>query len=214
MFTGLIEEIGVIEDINISGKSGSLKIDCSYVLDGVKLGDSISVNGICLTVISFGARFFTVDFMPETLKVTNLWKLERGSRVNLERALKVGDRIGGHIVSGHVDGTGKVILLKVKENATEVWIEADKSLLKYIIQKGSIAIDGTSLTVAEVSRNGFMISIIPHTKKETTLLGKNVGELLNLECDSLGKYIERLMEFKDADEEKLSVDFLSRNGFI
>lgn len=214
MFTGLIEEIGVLEEIILSGKSGSLKIGCTSVLDGLKLGDSISVNGICLTVTTFGRSYFTVDFMPETLSVTNLGKLGRGSRVNLERALRVGDRLGGHIVSGHIDGTGKVISLKAKENATEVWIEADKSLLKYIIRKGSIAIDGASLTVADINSNSFMVSIIPHTKKETTLIERKVGEQVNLECDGLGKYIERLLEFKDTDKEKLSVDFLNKNGFI
>ncbi len=213
MFTGLIEEIGVIEEI-ILEKSGTLKIGCSRVLDGVKLGDSISVNGICLTVTNFDNRGFNVDFMPETLRVTNLGLLSRGTRVNLERALMLGDRLGGHIVSGHIDGTGKINSFKIKENATEVWIEAEKNLLKYIIKKGSIAIDGASLTVAEVSRQGFMVSIIPHTKKETTLLGKKANELVNLECDGLGKYIERLLEFKNADRENLSVEFLNINGFI
>lgn len=214
MFTGLIEEVGTVEDIVSGGKSGTMKIGCSEVLEGVKLGDSISVNGICLTVVRFDDKSFTVDFMPETLKVTNLGKLGRGSKVNLERALMVGDRLGGHIVSGHVDGTGKLTAFKERENATEVWVEADKGLLKYIIKKGSIAIDGASLTVAEVSRNGFMVSIIPHTGKETTLLRKKAGDSVNLECDSVGKYIERLMEFKETDKEKLSVDFLNRNGFL
>lgn len=214
MFTGLIEEVGTVEDIVSGGKSGTMKIGCSKVIEGVKLGDSISVNGICLTVVRFDDKSFTVDFMPETLKVTNLGKLGRGSKVNLERALMVGDRLGGHIVSGHVDGTGKLTAFKERENATEVWVEADKGLLKYIIKKGSIAIDGASLTVAEVSRNGFMVSIIPHTGKETTLLRKKAGDSVNLECDSVGKYIERLMEFKETDKEKLSVDFLNRNGFL
>lgn len=214
MFTGLIEEIGIVEDIVGGTRSGSLKVGCSKVLEGVRLGDSISVNGICLTVIKFDNRGFTVDFMPETLKVTNLGLLSRGNRVNLERALMVGDRLGGHIVSGHIDGTGKINEFKEHENATEVWVEADKELLKYIIKKGSIAIDGASLTVADISRNGFMVSIIPHTRKETTLLDKKPGELVNLECDSLGKYIERLMEFKVTGSEKLTVDFLNRNGFL
>jgi riboflavin synthase len=214
MFTGLIEEIGIIEDINGGNRSGFLKVGCSKVLEGVRHGDSISVNGICLTVTKFDNRGFTVDFMPETLRVTNLGLLARGSSVNLERALKVGDRLGGHIVSGHIDGTGRITEFKKRENATEVWIEADKNLLKYIIKKGSIAIDGASLTVADLSRNGFMVSIIPHTRKETTLLDKKLGELVNLECDAFGKYIERLMEFKGTDSEKLTVDFLNRNGFL
>lgn len=214
MFTGLIEEVGSVENIVCGGKSGTMKIGCSKVLKGIKLGDSISVNGICLTVVRFDNKSFTVDFMSETLKVTNLGILGRGSKVNLERALMVGDRLGGHIVSGHVDGTGKLSAFKEFENATEVWIEADRGLLKYIIKKGSIAIDGASLTVAEVIDNGFMVSIIPHTGKETTLLRKKVGDSVNLECDSVGKYIERLMEFKETDKEKLSVDFLNRNGFL
>ncbi|KAF0091674.1 MAG: riboflavin synthase [Fusobacteria bacterium] len=214
MFTGLIEEIGIIENIVRSSKSGSLKVGCNKVIEGVRLGDSISVNGICLTVIKFDNGSFTVDFMPETLRATNLGLLVRGSRVNLERALMVGDRLGGHIVSGHIDGTGKITELKERENATEVWIDADNTLLKYIIKKGSIAIDGASLTVADLSRTGFMVSIIPHTSKETTLLDKKPGALVNLECDSLGKYIERLMEFKVTAGSKLTVDFLNRNGFL
>lgn len=214
MFTGLIEEVGSVEDIVSGGMSGTMKIGCSKVMEGVKLGDSISVNGICLTVVRFDDKSFTVDFMPETLKVTNLGKLGRGSKVNLERALMVGDRLGGHIVSGHVDGTGKLSAFKERENATEVWVEAERGLLKYIIKKGSIAVDGASLTVAEVNSTGFMVSIIPHTGKETTLLNKRVGDLINLECDSLGKYIERLIEFKETDKGKLTVDFLSRNGFL
>ncbi len=159
-------------------------------------------------------KSFSVDFMPETLKVTNLGKQGRGSIVNLERALMVGDRLGGHIVSGHIDGIGKLTAFKECEIATEIWVEADRQLLKYIIKKGSIAIDGASLTVAEVSGKGFKVSIIPHTMKETTLLRKKVGDFINLECDSVGKYIERLMEFKETDKGKLSVDFLNRNGFL
>lgn len=214
MFTGLIEEIGDIKEIIRGSKSGKLKIGCCKILEGIKLGDSISVNGICLTVTNFNETSFDVDVMPETIKVTSLESLAVGSKVNLERAMKLGDRFGGHIVSGHIDGTGRLISFKEKENATEVRVEANESLMKYIIKKGSIAIDGASLTIADLDKRSFMVSIIPHTKKETILLTKKVGELVNLECDSVGKYIERLMEFQSTKSGGLTEELLNRYGFM
>jgi len=186
------------------------------VLEGIKLGDSISTNGVCLTVIAFGNNSFTIDVMPETMRRSNLKYLQTGSRVNLERALRLGDRLGGHIVSGHIDDVGTITKIEEEDNATWVSIEAPAHVLKYIIEKGSIAIDGTSLTVAYVNDTSFKVSIIPLTKDETTLLSKKNGEQVNLECDMVGKYIERLTRFQTEDKPKKTIDmnFLKDNGFL
>ncbi|TCT15714.1 riboflavin synthase alpha chain [Natranaerovirga pectinivora] len=215
IFTGLIEEIGLVVSVNKGAKSAALTIKASKVLEGVKIGDSISTNGVCLTVTSFTSSSFTVDVMPETIRRSNLVDLKNGSRVNLERAMKLGDRFGGHIVSGHIDGVGTISEFQEEDNATWVTIESSRSVLKYIIEKGSIAIDGTSLTVAGVSDTSFKVSIIPLTKEETTLLSKKVGEKVNLECDMVGKYIEKLMHFKEEEPKKsvIDMDFLKSNGF-
>lgn len=214
MFTGLIEEIGTMEGSVNREKSMKLTLKASKVLENIKIGDSISTNGVCLTVASFTSTTFTVDVMPETMRKTNLGKLKQGSLVNLERALKVSDRLGGHIVSGHVDGTGTIKDFKVEENATWVIIETNPEVIKYIIPKGSIAIDGTSLTVVEVADNFFRVSIIPITKEETILLKKKVGDEVNLECDIVGKYIERFLTFKEVKKETLDMKFLADNGFL
>lgn len=215
MFTGLVEEIGTIENIIKGTKSAKITITARKVLEDVKLGDSISTNGVCLTVVNFTESSFTVDVMPETMRRSNFKNLKHGSRVNLERALRLGDRLGGHIVSGHIDGTGLIKLVEEEDNATWVTIEASEDILKYVIEKGSIAIDGTSLTVAYVDNTSFKVSIIPMTKDETTLLSKKVGEEVNLECDMVGKYIERLAMFKGKEEKKssISMEFLRNNGF-
>lgn len=214
MFTGLIEEIGTMEGSVNGEKSMKLTLKASKVLENIKVGDSISTNGVCLTVANFTSTTFTVDVMPETMRNTNLNKLKQGSLVNLERALKVSDRLGGHIVSGHVDGTGTIKDFKVEDNATWVIIETNPEVIKYIIPKGSIAIDGTSLTVVEVADNFFRVSIIPITKDETILLKKKVGDEVNLECDIVGKYIERFLTFKEAKKETIDMKFLADNGFL
>jgi len=214
MFTGLIEEIGTMEGSVNGEKSMKLTLKASKVLENIKIGDSISTNGVCLTVTSFTGTTFTVDVMPETMRKTNLGKLKQGSMVNLERALKVSDRLGGHIVSGHVDGTGTIKDFKVEDNATWIIIETTPEVIKYVIPKGSVAIDGTSLTVVEVADNFFRVSIIPITKEETILLKKKVGDEVNLECDIVGKYIERFLTFKEAKKETLDMKFLSDNGFL
>lgn len=216
MFTGLIEEIGVVKELVRGSKSGKLRIGCTKIIEGIKLGDSVSVNGICLTVRNFDNNMFEVDFMPETGKVTNISTMNIGNKVNLERALMVGDRLGGHIVSGHIDGIGIIVSFKALENATVVTVKADISLMKYIVKKGSIAVDGASLTVIDSTRETFVVSIIPHTKNETTLLDIRIGDIVNLECDSIGKYLERLMEFNDMEKDKgvLTMQLLSKNGFI
>ncbi|GAA0179806.1 riboflavin synthase [Clostridium sediminicola] len=216
MFTGLIEEIGKIKKIDKSGNSAKITILANKILKEVKLGDSISTNGVCLTVTKFTENEFTVDVMPETMNRSNLGNLKTGSKVNLERAMQVGDRFGGHIVSGHIDGVGYIINLKNEDNATWVSIEVNDDILKYIVEKGSVAIDGISLTVAYVDEKIFKISLIPLTKEETTLLSKGIGERVNIECDIVGKYVERLIGFnkkEDKTENKISMDFLRENGF-
>jgi len=212
MFTGIIEEIGEIKEINRGRSSIVLTIKAKTVLSDVKIGDSIAASGVCLTVTSFTQSSFKADVMPETMNRTNYNKLTVGSHVNLERAMLVGSRFGGHIVSGHVDGIGKVIGLKKDDNAVWVTIEADENVMKYIIGKGSITIDGISLTVASVTRKDFKVSIIPMTASETTLLDKRMGDTVNLECDVVGKYVERFTIFKEK-ESKVTMDFLRENGF-
>ncbi len=211
MFTGIIEEIGTVERLRNSPMSCKLIISAYTVLEGTKIGDSIAVNGVCLTVTEMSDKGFTADVMPETLRRSSLGALKAGSRVNLERAMAANGRFGGHIVAGHIDGTGKIKAHKPEGNAVIVTISADKDILRYIIEKGSIAIDGISLTVTAVTKNDFSVSLIPHTAKETTLLSKKAGDMVNLENDIVGKYVERLMNTKKSD---ISQDFLFENGFI
>lgn len=189
MFTGIIEEVGKIESVG----AGCLKVRAKHVLEGTKIGDSIAVNGVCLTVTSMTAESFTADVMNETLSRTNLGGLKKGSGVNLERAMAADGRFGGHIVSGHVDGTGKIEKMQDDGNAVWVYISCSQDILSLIIEKGSITIDGISLTVAKVSGSDFAVSVIPHTGEETTLLSKKTGEIVNLENDVIGKYVKKLM---------------------
>jgi riboflavin synthase len=216
MFTGIVEELGRIKDIVQGPRSIKLQIECTRIMEDVKLGDSIAVNGICLTVTSLGSNWFTADVMPETMRKTNLESLTRLSQVNLERALRLSDRLGGHLVSGHIDGTG-VITEKVNEdNATWISIAADKSILKYIVMKGSVAVDGTSLTVAYVDDVKFKVSLIPLTRAVTTLGFKKAGDKVNIECDSVGKYVEKLLYSgagENNERKDISVEFLRENGF-
>jgi len=215
MFTGIVEEIGRVHSVIKGAKSAKIMIKAIRVLEGTKLGDSISTNGVCLTVTEFTSNTFTVDVMAETMRRSNLHLLSNGDEVNLERALRVGDRLGGHIVSGHIDGMGKIINYENEDNAVWVTIEAPSDILRYIVQKGSIAIDGISLTVAYVDEAVFKVSIIPHTKEVTTLIKKKVGDIVNLECDLVGKYIEKLISVKEETPVKGAIDmnFLSEHGF-
>lgn len=219
MFTGLVEEIGVVQSVLKGTKSAKIVIKAHKVLEDVKLGDSISTNGVCLTVTDFKSDTFAVDVMAETMRRSNLKNLVPGSKVNLERALRLGDRLGGHLVSGHIDGTGTILAFDKEDNAVWVTIKASPDLLKYIIHKGSIAIDGISLTVAYVDERVFKVSIIPHTKDVTTLLHKSPGDEVNLECDMVGKYIERLIRYnnKSGNEKNynntIDMNFLSKHGF-
>lgn len=216
MFTGIIEEIGKIKSIKKSGDGASIVIEARKVLEDVKLGDSIAVNGVCLTVNHFNHNSFTVAVMAETMRRSNLKNLKAGDLVNLERAVAVGARLGGHLVSGHIDDVGIIRQYEKEDNAVWVTIEPPPQLLKYIIHKGSIAVDGISLTVAYVDDRIFKVSIIPHTRDETTLIDKGVGQLVNLECDMIGKYIEKLI--KTGVEEKqgkkgITMEFLAQYGF-
>lgn len=216
MFTGLVEEIGKIESVIKSTKSARITIKAKKLLEDVKLGDSICTNGVCLTVTSFDSGKFTVDVMAETMRRSNLKTLSLGAEVNLERALRVGDRLGGHIVSGHIDGVGQIKSYEQEDNAVWITIEAPSEILRYIVEKGSIAIDGVSLTVAYVDESIFKVSIIPHTKDMTTLLRKKIGDVVNLECDMVGKYIEKFLNIKKEIYPKkgIDLDFLKGNGFI
>jgi riboflavin synthase len=219
MFTGIIEEIGLVSSVQRTGDSFVLTIEAKHILDDIHLGDSIAINGVCLTVTSFSRNHFSVDVMPETVKATSLNIVRRGSKVNLERAMAAGGRFGGHFVSGHIDGTGCIISKKQVENAVYYEIEADPETLKYVILKGSIAIDGTSLTVFGVSENRFTISIIPHTLSETILGLKGPGDIVNLECDMIGKYVGHFLTGLAAGKQNkksisgVTAQFLEENGF-
>ena len=226
MFTGLVEEIGTILSISKGLKASTLTIGASYVLTDVKVGDSISTNGVCLTVTQYSKSGFTVDVMPETMNRSNLATTKSGTKVNLERAMRMGDRLGGHMVSGHIDGRGKIIAIDKDENATWYTLSAPAIIMKYIIEKGSVALDGISLTVAAVDYETFKVSIIPHTRAMTTLDARKVGELINIECDAFGKYVERITAFnqfsqnqgqskeQSKEQSKLDMAFLEQNGFL
>lgn len=217
MFTGIIEEIGTIKSINSNGISSQLCISANKILEDTKIGDSIAVNGVCLTVTSIKSNLFTADVMAETLRRSNLGSLIPQSKVNLERAMPANGRFGGHIVSGHIDGTGTIAETKPEGNAVWIKINCSDNLLKYIIHKGSITIDGISLTVAKVTDSDFSVSIILHTAENTTLLQKKSGDVVNLENDVVGKYIEKLLSFQKIDEQKpqskITEEFLRQNGF-
>lgn len=223
MFTGIIEEIGSLKSVSKGAASAVLHISCRDILSDVHLGDSIAVNGVCLTVTSFDKTGFTADVMHETLNRSSLGALKPEDKVNLERAMAANGRFGGHIVSGHIDGTGIISDIRKDDNAVWYTITCEDRLLRYIIEKGSIAIDGISLTVAEVTESRFSVSIIPHTLSKTVLCGKKKGDTVNLENDCVGKYIERLLTFSDknsvhkgdvkATESTITESFLLENGF-
>jgi riboflavin synthase len=219
MFTGIIEEIGRVKSIKRVQNSVDIAISCNLVLTDIHLGDSICVNGICLTASKIDYDHFIANVMPETVKKTSLASLETGSKVNLERALGVNGRLGGHIVSGHIDGVGEIQSLQQDETALWIEIKTSPEILKYIVYKGSVSIDGTSLTVAEVSHETFKVSLIPHTREMTVLGMKKVRELVNIECDILGKYIEKFLTGNDNNENKviskksIHLNYLKENGF-
>lgn len=218
MFTGLIEEVGIVNSIQMGNVSGRISITASIVIHGTKIGDSIAVNGVCLTVTGIRGNVFEADVMAETFRRSSLGSLKSKSFVNLERAMAAADRFGGHIVSGHIDGTGVITEIRTEENAVWYTIRADKDILRYVVEKGSIAIDGISLTVAYVDDICFQVSIIPHTRQETILQYKSMGDRVNLECDVIGKYVEKLL--RQENQEKVSdsggtvtLEFLREHGF-
>jgi riboflavin synthase len=216
VFTGIIEEIGTVEAIEKNARSARLKIQSGLIINGLKLGDSVAVNGVCLTAASVSEKYFTADIMHETLCRSNLGELTFGNKVNLERAMLCGGRFNGHIVSGHIDGTG--CITEMVRDGTAVWvtITAASDILKYIVEKGSVAIDGISLTAARVNEKSFAVSVIPHTGKVTILLDKSAGSTVNLENDLIGKYVEHFACF-NAEENKhksiITYEFLANAGF-
>lgn len=211
MFTGIIEEIGIVKGIQNNGQTLLLTIAANHILEDIHVGDSIAVNGVCLTVTTFTTADFTVDVMPVTYHDTNLKKLSNKSKVNLERALLANGRFGGHIVSGHVDTVGEVINIKTQENAVQYSIQTDTT---YCLEKGSITIDGTSLTIFEVTKDSIVISLIPHTQSHTILSSKKIGDLVNIEFDILGKYIEKFLGLSTKKNSQITTSFLSENGFL
>ncbi|MBR0484107.1 MAG: riboflavin synthase [Oscillospiraceae bacterium] len=213
MFTGIIEEIGTVKSVRTGADTCILTVSAKKIFSDVHIGDSIAVNGTCLTVCAFDKNSFSADVMPETMRRTNLGGLKSGSPVNLERAMPANGRFGGHIVSGHIDGTGVIKNLQKEKNAVWVQISAKPELLKYIVEKGSIAIDGISLTVAKISSQDFSVSIIPHTGEETILLKKKSGEIVNLECDIIAKYVEKICGFQKSSG-GISENFLAEHGFL
>ena len=213
MFTGIIEEIGTVAMIQRGQHSAVLKIQAKTVLEGTKTGDSIAVNGVCLTVTELFSDSFKADVMHETLDRSALAKLVCGSRVNLERAMPADGRFGGHIVAGHVDGVGRIA--RIRRDDTAVWytVEADSGVLRYVVEKGSVALDGISLTVADVTAKNFSISAIPHTVRQTVLHERREGDLVNVETDVVGKYIEKLMRTTPQKESVITRAFLTEHGF-
>ncbi len=218
MFTGIVEEMGSVKNIVYGSSSIKLSIECTTVIEGTVKGDSIAVNGICLTVTELGGNWFTADVMPETMRKTGLEKLKPGKKVNLERALRLADRLGGHIVSGHIDGTGIITELKKEDNAVLITITAPEQIMKYIVQKGSVSLDGTSLTIAELTSSTFTVSLIPLTRGFTILGSKSIGDRVNIECDIIGKYVEKMLKGEPLESEplkgNLSAEFLREHGFM
>ncbi|NLT09505.1 MAG: riboflavin synthase [Ruminococcus sp.] len=215
MFTGIVEEIGTVESVRKGAVSSFIRIRAEKILENTKLGDSIAVNGVCLTVTDISDKCFQADVMNETLRRSSLGSLSSGSPVDLERAMAADGRFGGHIVSGHIDGTGTITA--VKKDGISVWytISAPAGIMRYIVEKGSVAIDGISLTVARVTDTSFSVSVIPHTAAQTVLGSKRSGDIVNLENDIIGKYVEKLL--RPAEDEPrsggITMDFLMKNGF-
>ncbi len=217
MFSGIVAEVGTVKGFAGNDEAASLSIEASPAFTDVAVGESIAVNGVCLTVVHHCGSTFTVDVSPETLRATNLGELRPGDGVNLERSLRLNDRIGGHLVSGHVDGVGKIIDKRTEANALHYKIQVPNRLMRYIVPKGSIAVDGISLTVVACDPDGFQVTIIPHTAAATTIGRKGLEATVNLECDMMGKYVERALqarlEGEGAEAVGLQVAWLRRQGF-
>ncbi len=220
MFTGIIEGLGTIREIRPEGQGKRMTVDADFFLEQTKIGDSICVSGACLTVVMIDNKRFTADISPETLAKTTFKSAKIGDRVNLERALRLSDRIDGHLVSGHIDGTGTITLKQNIGNAIMVSFKVSEFISHYMIQKGSVAVDGISLTINNCGLNSFDVGIIPHTAKLTTISFKNAGDLVNIETDMIGKYVERFVGGKHHDEQtkgsksSLDMEFLTKTGFV
>jgi riboflavin synthase len=222
MFTGIIEGLGTISSIRPSGRGKHLTVTADFRLDGMKIGDSIAVNGACLTAVSIAGTRFEADVSFETLKTTTMGDAKVGRRMNLERAMRLSDRLDGHLVSGHVDGTGTIKERSTVDNAVAITIAVPASLGRYMIRKGSVAVDGISLTINQCRSDMFEVAVIPHTAKLTTLGFKKVGETVNIETDMIGKYVERFTVGPHDDSEKkegdrpsgIDIEFLGKSGFL
>lgn len=213
MFTGIIEEIGIVSSAIKTTSSIKLTIEAKKIIEDIHLGDSIAVNGICLTVTEFSTSSFTSDVMHETINRTSLKNIKQGTKVNLERAMLANNRFGGHIVSGHIDGIGTIINIKRDNIAIWFTIKANEKIMQYIIEKGSIAIDGISLTVADLTKDSFRVSVIPHTLKNTILSNKNINDTVNLENDCIGKYIKKFVSDQSIYSSKINREFLLKYGY-
>jgi len=215
LFTGIIEELGAVQRLERGSDFCQISVSAQHVLEDVKMGDSIAINGVCLTVTGFDRQHFTADIMAETLSKTNLGSLTSGQKVNLERAVRLGDRMGGHLVQGHVDAVGNIAEQQTVGIAKIIRIKAPLEILEYMVAKGSIAIDGISLTVIEVLSDSFTVSIIPHTAKMTTLGFKKPSDSVNLEADIIGRYVEKLLKKnRGKNPAPLSSEFLAEHGFL
>ncbi|MDO3380021.1 riboflavin synthase [Geoalkalibacter halelectricus] len=216
MFTGLIEGVGILRDIRRGHESCRLTLGLGTALSDLTLGESIAVNGVCLTVESFDSESFQADVSPQTLTATTLGALSSGTRVNLERALRFGDRLGGHLVTGHVDGVGVVMRRETRGNAVLFTIEPPTSLLRYLVLKGSVAVDGISLTISDLDASSFSLTIIPHSLRQTNLEYLKVGDRVNLETDILAKYVERLFQpdVATGPKSRIDLEFLAKNGYL
>jgi riboflavin synthase len=214
MFTGIVEDTGKITRIEYRGQEKRLTLELPSHLTELQLGDSIDINGVCLTVVQKDEQKIEVDLSVETLEITNLGELKEGDQVNLERALRLSDRLGGHIVTGHVDGIGEIVERKAERGFLQMRIRIPESVSRYVVQKGSIAIDGISLTVNEFQKGEIQITLIPYTIRKTTLWQKRVGDRVNLEGDILGKYIEKFLSREDRKPGRVNLAFLKEHGFI
>ena len=216
MFTGIIEAVGTLAAITPKGEDISITVETGKLdMSDVKLGDSIATNGVCLTVINYSSNTYTADLSLETLKMTGFTQYKVGDKVNLEKAMLPSTRFGGHIVSGHVDGVGEIVERNQVGRAIEFWVQMPEELSRYVAQKGSITVDGISLTVNGLRKNAFKLTIVPHTSEETTMDEFHVGRKVNLEVDVLARYMERLLQGQQEaePESRLTMEFLQQNGF-
>lgn len=212
MFTGIIEDLGRIKRISTSSRGSNMEIFASKIIDDLKIGDSVAVNGVCLTVAQFESGVFCADVMPETFKKTNLGELNIGDKVNLERALKASDRFGGHLVLGHVDGVGRILNKRREGNSELFKISAPGDIADYLVLRGSIAVDGISLTIIEARSDSFSVSVIPHTVKATTLGDRTIASGVNLEADIIGKYVKAMLSIRDSSGSTL--ELLTKYGYL